>query len=237
MNQQTSSTTTGTPRRGRIRVAAGLVLSAGLLLSAAACGDKGDTGSGGDDPATIAEAEIAVMKVCEQVNLDPLTAKVGGEFETGPEDVGKGAGADAGGPQCTGQITLPELRVNANSEPSEMTNANLNVAVIPYSSNDGAAAEFDKRTTEVTGLTPEGQAVTDLSGSWTKGKVISGDGTSTSQVYALVQQDSYLLKIQLSYPSDAEYEDKYPFTTADLAAVFQEIMTPFHAAVTAKVGG
>lgn len=232
-----SSTMPGRSRYGRLAV--GLALSAGLLLSAAACGDKGDDtgGDGADDPAVVAEAEIAVMKICEQVDLAPLTSAMKAEFASGPTDVGKGVGVDPAGPQCEAQIDLPEVKSGENSPAVDPANARLNVAVLPYLSADNAAAEYDTRVQQATQFASVEKTDTPLTGAWTKGVVINGRDQATDRVYALVQKDSYLLKIELAWDSDAEFFEKYPFTRDDVAGAFQTMMTPFYTAVSAKAGG
>lgn len=233
-----SSTSRGRSRYGRLAV--GLALSAGLVLSAAACGgDKGNTGGDGgeDDPATIAAAEIEVMKVCEQVDLAPLLTATKAKFAEGPTDTGMGVGADPAGPQCTAQIDFEPLRSGENSPAVDPANGRLNVAVLPYLSAENAAAEYDTRVQQTTQFASVEKTDTPLTGEWTKGVVINGRDQASDKVYALVQKDSYLLKFELTWDTDAEFFDKYPFTRDDIAGTFQTMMTPFYTAVSAKAGG
>jgi len=234
-----SSTIRGRSRYGRFAV--GIALSAGLLLSAAACGDKGNTGDDGggtDDPAVVAEAEIAVMKVCEQIDLAPLLTAMKAEPAEGPTDVGKGVGVDPAGPQCEAQIALPPLRFGGpDASPSDTANARLNVAALPYLSVENAAAEYDTRLQQVAGHLDVEKTDTPLTGEWTKGVLVNGRDQATNRVYALVQKDSYLLKIEMSWETDADASGKFPFTRDDVAGTFQTMMTPFYTAVSAKAGG
>lgn len=216
---------------------AGALLSAGILLVAAACGDKGgdppsgDSGNSGDN----VQSTVDGLKVCELVDVQTLaTALESPGFASGPEDVAKGNGQDSAGPQCVAQIKLPQL-TNATGTKEDPVPARLNIAVVAYADQAAADAAFTQRNTEVEGF--EGATSEDLSGAWTKGKVVTAEGMSDNLVHALVQKDSYLVKINLQVSSDQGYKDKFPFTVAEVKTSVTELMGTLFTAVSAKVEG
>lgn len=220
--------------RERPRAVAGLVLAAGLVLSVSACGGTADAESRADDPAVYADAEISVMKICSMVDLAPLLAKMKTKYATGPTDISKGVGVDPAGPQCEAQVALPKVKSGANSPAIRPANARLNVSVPPYNSADYAATEFDTRIAQVRKHLKVQRTETPLTGTWTEGVLINGRDKATNRVYAMVRKDSYLLKLELSWETDAEYHQKFPFSRDDVATVFRQTMVPFFTAVSAK---
>lgn len=239
MSQQTQSTMSVRSRGRRFRVMAGALLSAGILLVAAACGgDKGgedppggDSGNAGDN----VQSTVDGLKVCELVDVQTLATALGSPgYQSGPEDVAKGNGQDSAGPQCVAQIKLPQLTNTAGTKEDPIP-ARLNIAVVAYADQAAADAAFTQRMTEVEGF--EGATSADLSGSWTKGKIVSAEGMSDNLVQALVQKDTYLVKINLQVTSDKSYKDKFPFTVDDVKTSVTDLMGTLFTAVSAKVEG
>lgn len=231
MSQLMSPTSSHQSSVGRFAV--GLALSVGLLLSSAACGDGSgsETSSGGHDPAEVAAAEISVMKVCEMIDLAPLKNAMKAEYADGPKDISKGVGVDPAGAQCYAQIDVDKLR------PGPDSNAGLNVAAIPYTKVSGAKSQYDERIAAVKKHLDLTHTETDLKGEWDQGVLINGQDQSTNRVYALVRQENYLLKIEMSWSADDRSKDKFPFTRDDIAASFGTMMTPFYTAVSKKAEG
>ncbi|WP_436770705.1 hypothetical protein [Yinghuangia sp. YIM S09857] len=232
-------------RRGRL--AANLVLTGGLLLSVAACNgaDGGETtgssGGGGaqadaSEAAKNASSEIAVMTVCDLLDVKRMAEDVmKTQFVPGdPKEIGKGVGLDPAGPQCSAQLKLPSLRTSAGGSPTPSANARFDASVLAYSSAAYADGEFDDRVAKVNKHLNVENIPTPLNGPWTEGVLIKGRDQSTDRVYALVRKDSYLLKIDMAWGTDAQLFEKYPFTRDTLGAFFEESMTPFATAVAAK---
>lgn len=198
-----------------------------VLLALTACAGNDTTGEPFDDTTGGAMTSVSDLKVCDLVDLDPLAARLGStEYKSGPEDVPPGRGMDPGGPQCFAQLemTLPSKE--------DLVAARLNVAVVPYQSADSAKKSFGDRLTETEGF-PGAQSA-ELPGDWTAGKVVTVDGDSDRLVYALAQQDDYLVKVQLQYPGDSSYSSKFPFTIDDVRTTVVELLTELHTTVTAK---
>ncbi|GLZ81821.1 hypothetical protein Afil01_66280 [Actinorhabdospora filicis] len=225
MSQQTP-----TARGRRVRVLAGALLGAGLLLIASACGDKGgDTPSGGDNGGNLT-TKVASLKVCELVDLSQLASTLHSTgYTNGPSDIPKGTGQDPEGPQCSAQLTQEPLGT------SVVPPSRLNASVVAYPTADEAAKQYTDRLAAV--KKNPADTATDLTGDWTKGSVVVSKGSSDNMIYALVQKDSYLVKIQLQVASDETFKDKWPFTLDEVKATVTETIGKFYTSASGKLAG
>lgn len=213
----------------RLRALAGLGLVCGLLLASSACSSDDDgsplsssdgttDSQPGGDPGVV----IDTMKVCDTVDLAPLEKVLQSPgYEFGPEDIPRGVGVDPGGPQCAAQLKLPAL--GQGDAKQELVPARLNVAVVAY----GDRAEADKQYQDRIGASKkfEGSQVEQLTGGdWTRGEVVSATSASDNLVHALVQKDTYLVKIYLQVSSDESYSAKLPFTHEQVRAQVVSMM-------------
>ncbi len=235
LNEHTQSVQS---RGRRIRVLAA-VLSAGLLLSAAACGSGGDSAGGlpsGDDSAgDSVRSNVSLLKVCELVDLETLaTTLTSPGYEFGPEDIPVGSGVDPGGPQCAAQLKLPQL-ASATGMAEDLIPARLQVAVTPHDDIAAATAGFDERISYAED--GEGSESEELDGPWTRGKIVTAEGGGDELVHGIVQKDTYVVRIELHVSPDEGYQDKFTFTIEDVKAAVVEVLGTLYTAVSAEIEG
>lgn len=225
------------------RALAGTAVALALGLMATACGGDddggGSGGAGGAGEDAYGEADLAQdviygIQLCGVADWQALMEVTGGtpNPEYPPKDVGPGAGIDPQGVQCAVQFVLPGL--DGQSDDLFTTNF-LHVAVVPYSSSDGAATSYDERLAG--DLEMEGTTQGDLPGSWDRGYLVTAaDGSGSSRlVSGLVQQGSYLVKVRLEIMDDSLYTQKWGFTTEDAVATVTAMVEDLHGQVGAQI--
>lgn len=205
----------------------------------AGCSAEDGGGASADDGTDSRGENVAqlvrALKLCDLVDLDPLVQDaMSGEYRNGPVSVPYGSGTDPGSVGCNAQIHLPTIETGGKPMRGS---GNVITAVPPYPSVDEAAQAFDERFYEGTvkrleGIGLELSEPKELEGAWDQALMVSD---TTGGVWALAQQDSYLIKIEIVYDSDAQADKGYPFTTEDVRAATTELLAEMHEAVAAEL--
>lgn len=189
--------------------------SAGILLSASACGDSNDE-SGQDDPDTNGEdstVEVAASSaeirswdgVCDVFDPDSIATELGAAYEEdGPVEVGLEEGTWLGALSCNAGIR-PE------SDP-EQSLGHMYLNLAPSSSAEAAKQQYDEIWNRDFTKQQEQDATTqmllaseeDMPGDWDEAAMFVSVGNSGDMVWAYFLKGSYVVQIQLTWGPDKE---------------------------------
>lgn len=251
MNKQGVHTRCGPAGARRSWIAAGLMAGSLLLagcgstedLTPSAGGSKsggggteaGGGGTGGEGTVDHS-AVIRGLKVCDMIDLEPLTTTLRSEYVGVPKDTEPGRGLDPDGPNCTAKLIGDD-----DSAPTYLGLGTIDVSVLPYPSDGQARSSYDTRIAVQNHMDPDASTVP-LDGDWDQGTLVSGERTLVtkrpylhSSAYALVRTDSYLVKVSVEISTTGKEPESMSVVREPLRPLVLDLVTSLYDAVNTEL--